>query len=86
MIKYGGDTMKDIVKAFDGLPWIIKLILAFPFIGAIPWGIYRVAKGIDTNNVVMILAGILWIFVGWTIFWLIDLITIILYKKVTVFA
>ena len=78
--------MKDIVKFFDNLPWIIKLILAFPFIGGIAYGIYRIAKGLDKNDMIMVLAGIVWLLVGWAILWIIDLITVILHGKVTVFA
>ncbi len=78
--------MKDIVKFFDNLPWIIKLILAFPFIDGIAYGIYRIAKGLDKNDMIMVLAGIVWLLVGWAILWIIDLITVILHGKVTVFA
>lgn len=78
--------MKDLVKAFDNLPWIVKLILALPGIDGIAWGIYRIAKGISKNDGIMILAGIVWLLIGWAILWIIDIITVILYKKVTVFA
>ncbi len=78
--------MKSIVNAFDELPWILKLILALPFIDGIAYGIYRIAKGIDRNDLAILIAGIVWIFIGWAILWVIDLITVILYKKVTVFA
>ncbi len=78
--------MKDLVKAFDNLPWIVKLILALPGIDGIAWGIYRIAKGISTNDGIMIIAGIVWLLVGWAILWIIDIITLILYKDVTVFA
>ena len=78
--------MKDIVKFFDNLPWIVKLILAFPFIDGIAYGIYRIAKGLDKNDMLMVIAGIVWILVGWAILWIIDLVTVILHGKVTVFA
>ncbi len=78
--------MKEIVKFFDNLPWIVKLILAFPFIDGIAYGIYRIAKGLDKNDLLMVVAGIVWILVGWAILWIIDLITVILHGKVTVFA
>ncbi len=78
--------MKDLVRAFDNLPWIIKLILAFPFIDGIAYGIYRIAKGLSTGNLGIFVAGIVWLLVGWAILWIVDLITVILYKRVTVFA
>jgi len=78
--------MAGLVKAFDNLPWIVKLILALPGIDGIAWGIYRVAKGVSKNDMLQIIIGILWIVVGFAILWIVDMITIILYKKPTVFA
>ncbi len=78
--------MKEIVQAFDNLPFLVKLILAFPFIDGIAYGIYRVAKGIDRNDIIMIAAGIVWLLIGWAILWIIDLISVILYRKVVLFA
>jgi hypothetical protein len=78
--------MKDLVKAFDGLPWIVKLILALPGIDSIAYGIYRIAKGIDKKDNAILIAGIIWLLIGWPILWIVDMITIILFKKVTVFA
>ncbi len=71
--------MKGYVKAINGLPLILKLILALPGIDGIIYGIYRIAKG-------RLIAGIIWIFVGATILWVVDIITILLSGKPTVFA
>jgi len=78
--------MKELVKAFDELPWIIKIILALPGIDGIAWGIYRVAKGLSKNDLLLVIVGVIWIFAGIFILWVIDLVTIILYKRPTVFA
>lgn len=78
--------MKDLVKAFDGFPWILKLILALPGIDGIAYGIYRIAKGLDRNNMLMVLVGILWIFLGAAILWIIDLVSVIIYGKVVFIA
>ncbi len=78
--------MKDIVRFFDNAPLILKIILALPFIDGIAWGIYRIAKGIDRKNTVLIIAGIIWIFVGFFVLWLVDLITIILHGRPTILA
>ncbi|PKK92920.1 MAG: hypothetical protein CVV61_07290 [Tenericutes bacterium HGW-Tenericutes-6] len=78
--------MKDLVKTFDGLPWILKLILALPGLDGLCWGIYRVAKGISKKDNVLIIVGLIWIFAGIFVLWIIDIITILLYKKPTVFA
>lgn len=68
--------MKQYVKFIDGLPWIVRLILALPGLDGIFYGIYRIAKG-------RIIVGLLWIFLGIAILWIIDLVTVILNGKVT---
>ncbi|MCR3905505.1 MAG: hypothetical protein NUK62_00555 [Tenericutes bacterium] len=77
--------MKSFVSAMDGLPWILKLILAFPGLDIV-WGIYRIVKGLNKNDMVMVFAGLIWILVGWAVFWIIDIITVILSGRPTVFA
>ena len=77
--------MKDVVKAFDDLPWIVKIILCLPVLN-IAWAIYRICKGVLTKNVLMTVIGVLWIIFGSTIFWVIDLICTLVWKKPTVLA
>ena len=76
--------LKDVVKFFDNLPWIGKIICALPFLDGLLWGVYRLCKGIDTKDTILIIAGIVWIFVGFFLLWIIDMVTICLYKKPTV--
>lgn len=78
--------MKDLVKFFDGLPWIVKLIFALPALDGILWGIYRIAKGLSTNNTMLIIIGILWIVLGFAILWIIDIVSILLNKKLVWFV
>jgi len=73
------------VKAVDGLPWILKLILALPGLDII-YGIYRLVKGVAKKDLVLTVVGILWIVLGWGILWIIDIVTVLLNKKITVFA
>lgn len=77
--------MKSYIKTFDNLPWILKLIFALPGLDFL-WGLYRLFKGITKKNLLLTIIGIIWIFAGTVIFWLIDIITIILSKKPTVFV
>lgn len=69
--------MKDIIKAFDNLPLIVKIILALPGI-AIIWQIYRLLKSISDGNVFGIILAIVLLVAGPTFFWIIDLVCIIL--------
>ncbi|MDX9691497.1 MAG: hypothetical protein RBT45_03515 [Acholeplasmataceae bacterium] len=78
--------MRDLVKAYDGLPFLIKLILALPGIDGIAYGIYRIAKGIDRKDNVMLLAGIIWLFLGIVILWVIDLVSVLMYGSVKFLA
>lgn len=71
--------MKEYVKAIDSLPFIVRLLLALPVVDGVVYGIYRIAKG-------HVIAGVIWIFVGATIGWIIDIITIVLHGKVEIFA
>jgi len=71
--------MKDYIKLIDGLPFILKLILALPILDGIAYGIYRIAKG-------KLILGIIWIFVGAAILWIIDLYSVIVNGKIKYFC
>lgn len=71
--------MKDLLKAIDDLPWIVKIILCIPALDIV-WSIYRIIKGIEEKNTVTLIIGIIWIIGAVSIGWLIDLITTIVSK------
>ena len=73
------------VKAIDNLPWLVKLLLCLPIIDII-WAVYRIVKGAVKKDVLLIVAGILWIVFGGVILWLIDLVSIIIWKHIKLFA
>ena len=68
-----------IIKALDELPFILKLILALPVLDFI-WAIYRIIKGVTTDNLFLLVVGILWIVPGAFFCWIADIVSIILYK------
>lgn len=70
--------MKGFIKFSDDLSLIIKILLAL--LWSVYWGIYRIVKGIDTNNIVLIILGIL-VFPFGFFFMIVDTISLILYKK-----
>ena len=72
--------MDNFIKSFDNLPQIVKIIFAIPFLDII-WAVYRIIKGISTNNILMLVLGILWIIPGSFICWILDLIFTILGKQ-----
>ena len=77
--------MKDVVNAFDKLPWIVKLILCIPVLN-IAWAVYRICKGASSKKTLLLIVGILWIVPGALICWLVDIVCTILFRKPTIFA
>ena len=70
--------MKEFRKFIDSLPLILRIILALPLLDGIVYGIYRICKG-NTPNVIL---GIIWIFAGTAITWVVDLVFLLLGKKI----
>lgn len=73
--------MSKLVKTFDNLPKIVKILLALPVIDIV-WAIYRLCKSISKNNTLGIVLGIILLILCPAIFWIVDIITIILFNKV----
>ena len=73
--------MKDLVKALEGLPWIVKLLLV------IFWGIYgnlyRLFRSIAANNILgIILSIVLLLCGGFIVLWIFDLVCVIIGKDI----
>ena len=73
--------MKDFLKVIDELPFIVKVILCIPMLDIV-WNIYRLIKSIDANNNVGIILSIILLIVGVPFVWLIDLICVLMNKKI----
>ena len=73
--------MKDLVKALENLPWIVRVLLV------ILWGAYgnllRLFKSLAAGNLVgIILSIILLVCGGFVVLWVIDLICVLLNKNI----
>ena len=77
----GENAMKNLVKAFDNLPVLVKFILALPVLDIV-WAVYRLCRSISKGNVLGIVLGVVMLFVCPTLFWIVDIITILLMNKV----
>ena len=66
--------MKDLIKAIDELPLLIKVILAIPALDIV-WAIYRICRSVDKNNTAGIIVAIILLFVP--IMWIIDILMIL---------
>ena len=77
------DALKQLRGTLDSLPWIANLLLVI-FVDAIWGALYRLTKG----DVAGIVIAILWFVTGsfFGIGWIIDLVTVIVKKKITVLA
>lgn len=73
--------MNAIVKGFDSLPRIVKIILALPVLDII-WAIYRLIRSVAKKRFIATLLAILMLIFCPVIFWIVDIITIILFNKV----
>lgn len=73
--------MKNLVKALEGLPWIVRVLLVLLY-GAYG-NLIRLFKSIAANNVLgIVLALILLLCGGFVILWIVDLICVLLGKPI----
>lgn len=72
--------MKAFITAMDNLPWIVKLLLCIPALDVV-WTVYRLIKSIDASNVLGIVISVILFFFS-PFVWLIDIICVIVNKKV----
>ena len=74
-------------KMYEDLPKIVKIILQL-ILGGLIGGIYRILRFVETKNVVTLVVGILVLVtgIGNLIVWIADLITEILYNRITILA
>lgn len=77
----------NITKMYEDLPKLAKILLQI-FLGGVIGGVYRILRFFETKNIVTLVVGILVLVtgVGNMIAWVVDLITEILYNKITVLA
>ena len=70
--------MEEFRKFIDELPIVLKIILALPFLDGIIYGIYRICKN-TTSGIVL---GVVWIFLGASILWILDIVFLALGRPV----
>ncbi len=62
--------MAEFRKWMDALPLWLKIVFALPLVDGIVYGIYRICKGTMPN----LILGIIWIFAGTCVTWILDII------------
>ena len=73
------------IAAMDKLPLWAKVVLCIPMFDIV-WAVYRIVKGMTTNNIGMLICGILWIIPGAVICWVVDLVSTLIYGAPKFFA
>ena len=73
--------MKDFVKSMEGLPKIVKILLALPVIDIV-WAIYRICRSAAKKSTLGIVLGILLLIFSPFLVWILDIITIALNDRV----
>ena len=73
--------MSALINTMKNLPKLVKLILCIPCLDIV-WTIYRLCRSLEKKNLVGIVLSIVLIFVGIPWVWLIDLICVLLNKKI----
>ena len=77
----------SLTASYENLPKIAKVLIQL-FLGYIVSGIYRIIKFTETKNVVTLVVGLIGLLtgIGNGIVWIVDLVTEILYNKITILA
>ena len=73
--------MKTFTKTMDELSWIVKLILAIPVLDII-WNVYRFCKSYENKSLIGCILAVLLIIPGAVFVWVVDIISILVFKKV----
>ncbi len=73
--------MKDLVKALEGLPWIVRVLLTL-FVG-IYSNLLRLFRSLAASNLIgIVLSVVLLCCGGFVILWIFDLICVLLGKQI----
>ena len=78
-------SSKGLTASYEALPLIAKIILQL-FFGWVIGGVYRIARYLETKNVVTLVVGVLCFFGLGIVAWIVDLVTEITSNRITVLA
>ncbi|MBQ9802963.1 MAG: hypothetical protein IJW51_07855 [Clostridia bacterium] len=73
--------MKNLINALDNLPWLVKLILCLPALDIV-WCISRVCRSLVKENLLGVVLAILTIIPGATFVWVVDILCVLVNKKI----
>lgn len=73
--------MRDFIKWMEEQPRLIRIILCI-FVLDISWAVYRIGRAVVNKNWLHMVLGIIWVFVGGSVAWILDLIWMILFDHI----
>ena len=73
--------MRDYIKWMEEQPRLIRIILCI-FVLDISWAVYRIGHAVVNKNWLHMILGIIWVFVGGSVAWILDLIWMILFDHI----
>lgn len=73
--------MNEVIRFFDDLPLIVKVIFALPVLDIL-WAVYRLCRSIEHNNTAGIILAVLMLLFCPTLFWIVDIVTLLVMGKV----
>ena len=73
--------MRDYIKWMEEQPRLIRIILCI-FVLDISWAVYRIGRAVINKNWVHMILGIIWVFIGGSVAWILDLIWMILFDHI----
>ena len=77
----------SLTATYDALPLLLRVILQV-VLGVVVGGIYRIARYFESGNIITLVVGLVCTFtgIGNVIAWVIDLVTLLINGKYTVFV
>lgn len=77
---------KDLTAQYDALPFIARLLIQI-FLGFIASGVYRIVRYFERGNLATLIVGIIALIPGPDVIaWIVDLVTLVVHGKPTVFV
>ena len=78
---------KTLTASYDSLSLLIRVVLQVIF-GVIVGGIYRIVRYTESKNIITLVVGLICTFtgIGNLIAWIVDLVTLIMNGKYTIFV
>ena len=77
----------SLTSTYDSLPLLLRVVLQLVF-GFLVGGIYRIVRFTESGNILTLVVGLIVTFtgIGNAIAWIVDLVTLIINGKYTVFV